>query len=195
MSAAVKIAKWVQKKPLILIRFDEAFSESLHNSRQGFEHLTIVKPHALFQAIKLPTLCLLEIQEGDATKCYLSTATRKMAVSTFDSRLTIKKLRALHPDSLQAIEALISDSRMKRLLGERLPSEGGITNLSPKLSAHLVEILAGNSENQSALDTALSFLPRLRRVTNSSWAQEDAIQSAMAAFGIRGDAIPDQVVL
>lgn len=195
MSAAVKIAKWVQKKPLILIRFDEAFSESLHNSLQGFEHLTIVKPHSVFQAIKLPTLCLLEIQDGDATKCYLATATRKTAVSTFDSRLTIKKLRALRPDSLQAIEALISDSRMKRLLGERLPDEGGITNLSPKLSAHLVDILAGNSENQSALDTALSLLPRLRRVTNSSWAQEDAIQSAMAAFGIRGNAIPDQVVL
>ena len=52
---------------------------------------------------------------------------------------------------------------MKRLLGERVPDEGGITNLSPKLSAHLVEILAENSENQSALDTALSLLPRLRR--------------------------------
>lgn len=195
MSAAIKIANWVQKKPMILIRFDEAFSESLHNSRQGFEHLTIVKPHPVFQAIKLPTLCLLEIQEGDATKCYLATATRKTAVSTFDSRLTIKKLRTLRPDSLQAIEALISDSRMKHLLGERLPGEGGISNLSPKLSAHLVEILAGNSENQSALDTALALLPRLRRVPNSSWAQEDAIQSAMAAFGIRGNAIPDQVVL
>lgn len=193
MSAAVKIAKWVQKKPLILIHFDEAFSESLHNSRQGFEYLTIVKPHSVLQAIKLPTLCLLEIQEGDATKCYLATATRKTAVSTFDSRLTIKKLRALHLDSLQAIEALTSDSRMKRLLGERLPGEGGITSLSPKLSAHLVEILAGNSENQSAFDTALSLLPRLRRVTNSSWAQKDAIQSAMAAFGIRGNVIPDQV--
>lgn len=195
MSVAVKIAKWVQKKPLILIRFDEAFSESLHNSRQGFEHLTIVKPHSFLQAIKLPTLCLLEIQEGNATKCYMATAIRKTAVSTFDSRLTIKKLRALHPDSLQAIEALIADSRMKRLLGKRLPSEGAITNLSPKLSALLIEILAGYSENQSALGTALSLLPRLRRVTDSSWAQEDAIQSAMAAFGIRGNAIPDQVVL
>lgn len=195
MSTVVKIAEWVQKKPLILIRFDEDFSESLHNSHQGFEHLTIVKPRSAFQAIKLPTLCLLEIQEGDATKCYLATATRKTAVSTFDSRLTIKKLRALHPDSLQAIEALISDTRMKRLLSERLPDEGGITNLSPKLSAHVVELLAANSKNQSALDTAFSLLPRLRRVTNTLWAQENAIQLAIAAFGIRGNAIPDEVVL
>jgi hypothetical protein len=195
MSEVVKIAKWVQKKPLILIRFDQAFSESLHDSQQGFEHLTLVKPHLVLQAAKLPTLCLLEIQEADAPKCYLGTATRKAAVSTFDSRLTIKKLRALRPDSLQAIEALIVNSRMKRLLAERLPGEGDIATLSPKLSAHVVEILAGNSENQAALETALSLLPCLRRVTNSSWAQENAIQSALAAFGIRRNDIPEKVVL
>ena len=103
MSASIKIAQWVQKKPMILIRFDEAFSESLLNSRQGFEHLTIVKPHAVFHDFKLPTLCLMEIQEHGATRCYLATATRKIAVSTFDSRLTIKKLRPITPPSLQEL--------------------------------------------------------------------------------------------
>ncbi|MCF6266287.1 MAG: hypothetical protein L3J57_07050 [Desulfuromusa sp.] len=195
MSAAIKIANWVQKKPMILIRFDEAFSESLHNSQQGFEHLTIVKPHFIFQDFKLPTLCLLEIQEHNATKCYLATATRKMAVSTFDSRLTIKKLRAIKQASLQAIVENISNSRMKSLLSDRLPGEGGITSLSPKLSAHLIEMLAADSENQPALDTAFSLLPQLRHVPNTNWAQENAIQSAIAAFGIRGNAMPDQVVL
>ncbi|MDD2942055.1 MAG: hypothetical protein PHC51_03720 [bacterium] len=195
MSAAVKIAKWVQKKPLILIRFDEAMSESFQNLQHGFELLTLVKPHSVLLAIKLPTLCLLEMQEGDSTKCYMATATKKAAVSTFESRLTIKKLRALNPNSLQSIEALLTDSRMKRLLGKRLPAQGAITSLSPKLSVRLVELLAADSDNQSALDTALSLLPRLRRVTNTFWAQEDAIKSAMAAFGIRGSAIPDQVTL
>ena len=93
MSSAIKIAQWVEKKPLILIRFDEELSVSLLNARQGFEHLTIVKPHAVFHDFKLPTLCLMEVHEHNATKCYLATATRKTAVSTFDSRLTIKKLR------------------------------------------------------------------------------------------------------
>ena len=180
---------------MIMIRFDEAISESLHNSRHGFEHLTMVKPHSEFQAFKLPTLCLLEIREGEATKCYMATVTRKAAVSTFDSRLTIKRLRALRPYSLQAVKSLITDSRMKRLLSERLPGEGGIRLLSSKLSAHLIELLAADSENQAALDAALTLLPRLRRVTSTVWAQEDAIRSAMAAFGIGGNAAPDQVVL
>ena len=195
MRTADKVANWVQKKPLILIRFDEVFSEFLDISKQGFEHLTLVKPHSIFRDFKLPTICLLEIQEGDGTKCYLGTAFRKTAVGTFDSRLTIKKLRPLQPDSLQAIESLITDSRMKRLLGDRLPEEGGITNLSPKLSAHLVEILAANAENQAALDTTLSLLPPKSRVKNNSWAQENAIWSAIRVFGFRRNPIPDQVVL
>ena len=92
MSVTAKIANWVEKKPMILISFDEEFSESLLNSRQGLEHLTLVKPHSVFQGFKLPTPCLLEIHGWKGKKCYLGTVTRKVAVSTFDSRLTIKKL-------------------------------------------------------------------------------------------------------
>ena len=195
MSAVVEIANLVQKNPLVLIRFDELFSEALHNTQQGFEHLTIAKPHIVFQEIKPPTICLLEIREGAATKCYMGTVTGKTTASTFDSRLTIKKLRALRPDSLQGMEALISDRRMKRLMRERLPDAGGVSKLSPKLSSTLIEILAANSENQLALDAALSLLPQMRRVTNTFWAQKDAIQLAIDAFGIQGNAIPDQVVL
>lgn len=195
MSTSIRIAQWVQKKPMILIRFDEAFSESLHNSRQGFEHLTIVKPHSLLQDCKLPTLCVMEIQEQGETRCYLATATRKIAVSTFDSRLTIKKLRPIKPASLQEIGANLTDSRMKRIFSERIPPKGQFANLSPKLSGYLVEKLAADSENQAAFDTALSQLPKLRQAPNANWAQEDAIQTAMDAFGIRGNTIPKEVVL
>ena len=195
MSAAVKIADWVQKKPMIVIRFDEAFSESLRNSTQGFEHLTIAKPHSAFQDLKLPTVCLLEIQEYGGTKCYLATATRKTAVSTFDSRLTIKKLRAVMPSSLCEIEAKINGARMRRLLNGRLPHMGGLSVLSSKLSGRLIDLFAADSENHAALESVLSLLPRLRPAPNVTWAQEDAIQSAMAAFGIKANPIPNQVVL
>lgn len=195
MSASIKIAQWVQKKPMILIRFDEAFSESLLNSRQGFEHLTIVKPHAVFHDFKLPTLCLMEIQEHGATRCYLATATRKIAVSTFDSRLTIKKLRPITPPSLQELGDKLIDMRMKRMFANRIPAEGDFTNLSPKLSGYLIEELATDSENQAALDTALAQLPKLRQAPNANWAQEDAIQTAMDAFGMRGNAIPNEIAL
>ncbi len=195
MSAAAKIANWVQEKPIILMRFDETFSASLLESRQGFEHFTMVKPHSVLQDFKLPTLCVLEVQEHDGTMCYLATATRKRAVSTFDSRLTVKKLRPLTTSSLGRLKARVTDTRMKRLLSDRIPTKGECSILSPKLSAHIVEVLARDPDNQAALDAAFSLLPQLRRATSSQWAQEDAIQSAMAAFGLRTSDTPDEIVL
>lgn len=195
MSSAIKIAQWVEKKPLILIRFDEELSVSLLETRQGFEHLTIVKPHAVFHDFKLPTFCLMEIHEHNATKCYLATATRKTAVSTFDSRLTIKKLRSIIPSSLQEIEGRVTDKRFQRLLNEKSLSMIGFSALSPKLSAHLIHLLAEESENQAAMEVALSQLPKLQRTPHVNWAQKDAIHSAMTAFGIRANEVPKEVTL
>lgn len=195
MNAAIKIAKWVQNKPLILIRFDEVESEKLLNLRQWPEQFTKAFPHDFLQDLKLPTICLLEVKNRKETECYLGTITRKTAVTSFDSRLTIKKFRSIHPDSFQGIEDLVSDARMKSLLNGRLPDENALVRLSSKLSAHLVKLLAVYAGNQFAFDTALSQLPGLRTLTNTSWAQENAIQSALDIFGIRGSAIAEQVRL
>lgn len=195
MSVTAKLAGWVEKKPMILIRFDKEYSERLHNSRRGSEHTTLAKPHSSLYNFKLPTLCLLETQQHDATQCYLSTATKKSAVSTFESRLTIKKLCFLKQASFQDIKTQITDLRMKRLLRKQLPGEEGISSLSPGLSSYVVETLAGDTENQSALDTAFSLLLGTPRIFNNNWAQEDAIELAMAAFDIPVYQEPEYVVL
>lgn len=195
MSAAIKLAQWVEQKPMIVIRFDDVFSESLHNSRQGFEHLTIVKPHSVLKDFKVPTLCLMEIREQGATRCYLATAARKAAVSTFDSRLTIKKLRSLTSRSLLNLGGKLIDARMKSLFVERMPADGHFAKLSPKLSSHLIKALSADSENQAALETALGELPKLRQAPNVNWAQEDAIQTAMDVFGMRGNPIATEIAI
>ena len=194
MNAYTKIAKWVEKKPIILGRFGEALSESLKNSAQGFEHLTKAKPHSTFQGLKVPTLCLLEVESDDATKCYLATVTEKRAITTFDSCLTIKQLRPIAPSSFQEMEMEVTNARFKQLFQDRLPIEDDFSILSPKLSSHIVEVLARNTDNHAALDTALALLPGLRNPTNNTWAQEDAIRLAMAAFGIQNQT-PNEVVL
>lgn len=194
MSASVKIAAWVQKKPLILMRCDEEFVESLRSSKQGFERFTIVRPHSVFENYKLPTPCLLEIEDHGGTQCYLATATLKASVSTFDSRLTIKKIRPIGPSSFNELASGVTDGKMMQLLIDRLP-EKSFSYLSPKLSGYLIEMLGKDTENHPALETTLSLLPQLRRTPNGNWAQENAIQTAMAVFDIRGNIIPEQVVL
>lgn len=195
MNPGEEIARWVKTHPLFLIRFDESLSEALRESRQGFEHLTLARPHSVFSSIRLPTPCLLEIQEEHAAKYYLAAAIRKTTVTTFESRLTIKKLRPLYPDSIHAIMTSIPDVRMQHLLRKRLSSGQNVIYLSPKLSACLIEILASYPENQATLTTVSSFLTGLSELPHNTWAQEDAIASALKIFGIRGEAIPEEVKL
>lgn len=205
MSAVTMIASWVHKKPIILIRLNGELSESLRNSFKGFEHLTIAKRHSVFDSFKIPTICLLETTsvisafsvepEPIEKECYLGVITSKTAVSTFDSRLTIKKLRRISPSSFEQIESMVTVTRMKNLLRERMPDEDGFAQLTPKLSSDIVEIIAEESENLQPLETALSLLPRLRKIPNGEWAQEDAIHSAMAVLGIGSNEIPDNLTL
>lgn len=63
MSVAEELVRWVENKPLILMRFDSAFSESVHNSRHALERFTFAQPHSAFDNFKLPTLCLVSISQ------------------------------------------------------------------------------------------------------------------------------------
>ena len=195
MSSAVKLAGWVEKKPLILVNFDEHSSERLLNAKNGLKHFTIARPHSVFRRFKLPTICLLDIQACEGRTCYLATATRKAAVSTFDSCLTIKELHAIAPSSLHEIAGKFTDRRLRKSFESRLPKQSGFSRLSPKLSANLVELLARDPNNHNAPDIALSLLPGLRRLPDTNWAQVDAIHRAMEVFGIRAHQIPDDVLL
>ncbi|MGR1198232.1 hypothetical protein [Aeromonas hydrophila] len=195
MNLIAEISKWVNKKPIILMKFDEDFSDALQESRQGFEHLTITKPHSVVSDLKTPTICILETEDINGPSCYLGTVTKKVAVSTFDSRLTIKKLRKITPSSLEGIGEVITKPQMKNLFNARIPETAAISILSPKLSGYLIERINEASQNKYALETALSLFPNLRKISNQVWEQEDAIKSAIAAFGIHGNAIPDEVIL
>lgn len=180
---------------MLLTRLDELYSEALNNSRRGFEHLTIVKPHAMLHGYSLPTICLLETCEYGESRCYLGTVTRKTAVSTFDSRLTLKKLRPIKQVSLKNIGNSLAGSRMGKLFDDRMPKAGQFSCLSPKLSSCVVELLASDSGNQMALETALTQLPKLRKAPDGNWAQEDAIQAALDVFGIRSNEVPKELAL
>lgn len=195
MTAAAQIAKWVEQKPIILSRLDEAYSERLLESARGFEHLTIAKPHEAMRDYKLPTVCIIEVQTRDGPACYLGSLLRKATVTLFESRVTIKRLRPIELFSLEELESAGLDSRMARLLRERIPEAGEMTRLSPKASAAVIRWLARQPNNGLALDVAVSTLPKLRRLKQSEWAQEDAIQTALSVFGIRANDIAEQVAV
>lgn len=191
MSVTEKLARWVEKKPLILMRFDEAFSKIRYTS----ERFTFARPHSVFDNFKLPTLCLVELQGHDSIECYVGVVKRKTAVTTFDSRITVTKLRQIIPSSLETLNERISNKRFSNALRNKLSQEHFVSVLSPKLSAYIVRMLSDDQGNRNALDVVIAQIPKLRPVANVNWAQENAIQTAMTTFGLRANDIPNEVAI
>ena len=96
---------------------------------------------------------------------------------------------------MDAIAYLISDLRLRRLFCSRFPKSQSVTSLSPVLSAQVIEALFKNPKNQHALGICCSLLGIDHQITTNSWAQEDAVRSALAAFGIVGHPIPQAIIL
>lgn len=193
MNLLEKLPQWFEKKPLILLRFDESVTSGLYNSKRGFAHFTIAKPHEVFDVLKLPTLCLVELPVGTSREYYIGVVTSKDAVSTFDSRLTVIKLQALNLTSLSSLRAKLLGRNHQSALKKRLATGRLALELAPKLSVAIVDVLAKDSKNREAIQKAAFNLPRLRRISTTEWAQGDAIRTAVAAFGLSKMAMPDLV--
>ncbi|OBW98568.1 hypothetical protein [Gallibacterium anatis] len=192
-----KLSSWVQKKPLILIRFDEAFSRQFYELRNGLVQTTLTKPHSVFEFFKLPTLCLIEMQHEERAACYLGLVSNKSTISSFESRITIKSLTEISINKLSELREMLSDITMKRWFDKKQPENKdiSISLLSKKLSKNIIEVLAENEKNRSALEKMYALSPGLRQLSNQHWAQKESIAMAMSVFGINLTESAESVIL
>lgn len=183
------------KRPLTVLRFEDGFGKALLHSRHGINRFTIVRPHEDLDDLKLPTLCLVEMPYGKDRECHVGVITAKAAVATFESRLTVIRLQPLKVASIQSIVARLGNRQFRTSLKAKLGKSSVVVGLSPKLSVKIVEALSKDAEDKKAIEKAAFYLPGLRKVTSTEWAQTDAIKVAMQAFGLEASAIPRQIDL
>ncbi len=192
MSVLEDLSVWVNKKPLIIVRFDNEESERLNESRRGMERFSFARRHEALEYMQFPTLVLAEFCERDEVSCYVGVCLSKRPVTTLESSLKLVKLRQIDLRSLDHLLNETTDERFKTALSKKLAEGPFVACLSPKLSSHLIGILLSNGRNQGPFETAANALPRLRTVGTISWAQNDAIQIALAVFGVGKDAVAEE---
>lgn len=193
------LVRWVGERSLAILKLDSDLTESLRLSNNGLQKFTFAELHVELEGLRPPTLCLVEVCDDrygdDYNECYVGVVTSKAAVTTFDSRLTIIKLREVNLPSLEALVLKVSKGRYRNMLRDAIQGEFMVSVLSPTLSSRVIEILAADSANYSALDAAAFNLPGLNTTSNPEWEQTDAIQMAMAAFGISKSAIAKTIAV
>jgi hypothetical protein len=193
MSLLDDLPKWFEKKPLVLLRFEDGFEQSLLVSRRGVAHFTFARPHGAFEDLKLPTLCLAEMPQGATRKYYVGVVKSKAAVTTFDSRLTVTALKVLNLPSFDSLEASLVGSNFQTAFRQKLGSAKLASCLSPKLSVAIINALSNDPQNKSAIESAAFNVPRLRQISGAEWEQLDAIRTAIAAFGLSKTDFPVSV--
>ena len=186
-----RLKRLVQKKPLVLFRFEGEEWSRLCESRRGANEFTIARSHDLFEKVRVPTACLVIGKDDDGSEVYFGLASSRSTVTTLESRIKVKRALHIQPSSKAGILKLVTDKAHARNLRDRLSSRESVIALSPKLSVHLVEKLAAIESNRGAMRAAVVLLSAPKYYRGMDAVQEDAVHTALRAFGLSPG---DQVV-
>lgn len=180
------LKQFVERKPVIILRFEDWEWESLCESRRGITEFTIARPHSLFEGVRTPTPCL--IRGGrDGGSLYFGLISSRSPVSTLESRVKVRRVTRIRPDSEDDLVTLVTGGPFAKSLRERLSARASVVTLSPKLSSHLIDGLASIQANRGAMRVVAESLTIPRTFEGTVALQEDAVRAALRAFGLSPD--------
>ena len=177
----------VENKPVVVLRFDDEVWKRLRQSRRGVNEFSFAGSHSLLGGVKVPTPCLVQGRDYAGKHLYFGLITSRSVVSTLESRLKIMRAVLIEPSSNEELVCLITEERHAQMLRRRLDSTPSVVSLSPKLSGHLVERLASIDANRGAMRAVAESLSSPKRFDGKAALQEDALRTALAAFGLTAD--------
>ena len=181
-----RFSELVEKRPMVVFQFDSDDWQRLRESRGGANEFTVARPHEKFDGIRCPTACLIFGHDGYTREedCYFGLVTSRQPISTLDSRVKVNRAHRISPRSKVELFRLITNAPHAGNLRRKLKDDAEITRLSPKLSAHIVEKLAGIESNRSPMQAAAASLVVPKHFSSIEAIQEDAVQMALRAFGL-----------
>ncbi len=179
-----RLKQLVEKKPLVILRFSDDEWDRLHESSRGVNEFTIARSHELLKEAKPSTPCLILGKSDNGEELYFGLISSRSAVTTLESRIKIKRGVKIQPRCRSELLRLIKDKFHARNLRDRMRKGGSIIILSPKLSSHIVERLASIRSNQGAMRAVAESLSYPKHYQGAVSLQDDALHTALKAFGL-----------
>ena len=177
----------VRQRRLVIFQFDGEEWRCLQESRRGLNEFTIARSHEYLRQIRIPTACILIMQDDCETEVRFGIVSSRSAISTLESRIKIKKSQRIQPSSKADLFWLIED-KLSPGKQDELASNKPVVVLPPKPSAHLVGKLAEIETNHGPMRLVAASLSSPKRFHSAAEMQQDAVQSALRTFGLSADA-------
>lgn len=192
----------VEAKRCAVLRLDEDDSGQLAGSRGGFNEFTLAQKHDVLSAIHPPTVCLVfdskpewARHRGEAPHAHVGIISSRSPITTLDTRIKVKRAVRITPATEPELVQLLGVERQANDLRKRLTEGGAVVTLPPKLGRALIEALASIPGNRPPLRYVSESLYAPRRFSTMAALQEDALQTALKAFGLGSGDRADRVEL
>lgn len=181
----------VRKRRLVILQFDGEEWSRLRESHRGPNEFTIARSHEHLNRLQTPTACIVLGKDSFETEARFGAVSSRSPVSTLESRVKIRRAQRIQPSSKADLFRIVTEKRHAKRLQRELASGMSIVVLPPKLSAHLVERLAEIETNRGPMRLVTASLSSPKRFHGAAEMQQDAVQTALRAFGLSAD---DQAV-
>lgn len=187
-----KLISFVKRKGCIILHFDSEMVERTSLSKYGFNEFTKSYPHDLTKKVSPPLVCFILYQPIESYEPLLNIGilSSKAAISTFESRIKYKNGKKLFSSVKEVLEKN-HDSAVNEVLSMKEP----VTYVKPNLSLKLIELLSSFTSNHNSMQYISESLNTPTKYSNNSALQEDAIQTALRAFGIDSNEFASDITL
>ena len=189
------LKKHVEQKPIAILRLNEAIFSKILESWRGVSEFTIALSHHSFTNLKAPTVCLILDSSEKEHRIYLGIIGQRSAITTFQSRVKVKRIIAILPEAPDDLVGLLEKSFYQNALRTKLSSNTNITLLSPKLSSYLIERLAEVDANTQNLHLLAASLTEPKKFSSNLSLQTDAIHMALKVFGLSSTDLAKSLLL
>ena len=156
----------------------------------------MARAHGLLDGLRTPAPCLIVGTDVDdelkdpkvaSKSLYFGLINSRSPITTLELRIKVRRCMGIWPVSEMGLRKLVTEKPHAKNLANRLRPKSSIVQLSPKLGSHLIERLASIPENHGAMRAVADFLSSPRRYLKAAELQEDAIRTALNAFGLAPD--------
>lgn len=178
------LKEYVERHPIVVLRFSDEEWEGLLNSRRGVNEFTVARHHAHVDGVKIPAPCLILGKFDGTEQICFGLLTSKGAITTLDTRIKVSRSVEITPSTATSVAALVTEAPYAKNFSARLQSTQPVTLLSSKLSSHLIERLASIHANKGGMRAVAESISVPTRFKGNAALQEDAVQTALAAFGL-----------
>ena len=187
----INLKNIVGTKRLVVFQFEGEEWLRLCASRRGVSEFSIARPHGAVSNAQTPTACILFGQNELATETRFGLMSSRAAVSTLESRVKVRRTQRISPSNKVDFLRLITKQPQAGILQRRLASNESVVVLPSGLSVQLVEKLAQIKANYTPMRLVAALLSSPKHYRDMAAVQQDAIDTALRAFGLASD---DQAV-